>query len=65
MGAACFAKGNSNPPLCGVHNVPLVQHRSSEDSRIDYFGSFTFYVCPVSREVVSDPPITQEKAPTS
>jgi hypothetical protein len=60
MGPACLAKENSNRPLCGVHNVPLVQHHSSEDSRTAFFGTFTFYECPVSREIVSDPP-TGEK----
>jgi hypothetical protein len=58
MGHLCFVKENSNPPRCGVHNLPLVQHHSSEDSRIVFFGDFTFYVCPVSNEVVSDPPIS-------
>jgi hypothetical protein len=56
MGLACFAKEKSNPPRCGVHDVALVQRHSSEDSRIEYFGIFLFYVCPVSNEVVSDPP---------
>ena len=55
MGSPCFVKENSNPPRCGVHDVPLVRHQSSEDSRIAYFGTFTFYVCPISHDVVSDP----------
>jgi hypothetical protein len=55
MGLACYRMQNSNPPHCGVHNVPLVQHWSSEDSRTAFFGIFTFYVCPVSQEVVQDP----------
>ncbi len=56
MGHVCFVKENSNPPLCGAPNVPLVQHQSSEDTRTAYFKIFKFYVCPVSKEVVSDPP---------
>ena len=60
MGPACFAIENSNPPRCGVHDVLLVQHHSSEDSRTEFFGAFTFYVCPVSKAVVSDPPSTKK-----
>jgi hypothetical protein len=64
MGLACFVKEHSNPPRCGVHNGPLVQHHSSEDPRTKFIGNFTFYACPVSNKVVSDPPTTK-KAPTS
>ena len=64
MRPSCFAKENSNPPRCGVHDALLVQHHSSEDSRTEFFGAFTFYVCPISNEVVSDPP-AQKKTPNS
>jgi hypothetical protein len=64
MGPVCFVKETSNPLRCGVHNVALVQHHSSEESRTAFFGAFTFYVCPISKAVVSDPPTTK-KTPTS
>lgn len=63
MGPRCFVKENSIPPLCGVHNVPLKLHQSSEDSRIEYFGNFTFYMCPVSHDIVSDPPTSINRMP--
>jgi hypothetical protein len=27
----CFKLKDSNPLVCGVHNVPLIEHQSSED----------------------------------
>ena len=52
MPARCFRKKDSNPPFCGAHNVPLVQHRSSEHSVVSELGDFVFLVCPVSGQVV-------------
>jgi len=50
----CFVKKDTNPPICCVHNVPLVQRHSSDNLPTSGFGSFTFFVCPVSGEVVRD-----------
>jgi hypothetical protein len=56
MADPCFTKKDSKPPVCGVHNVPLVQRRTSEDSGTSGLGTFTFLVCPVSGAVVRDTP---------
>jgi hypothetical protein len=56
MAEPCFIKKNSNPNQCGVHNVPLVQRQSSEESGMAGLGTFTFSVCPVSGTVVRDTP---------
>jgi hypothetical protein len=50
----CFSKRGSNPPVCGVHNVRLMQHESLEDAAVWRFGDFTFLKCPVSGQVVND-----------
>ena len=50
----CFKKKDSEPPVCGVHNVPLVQHQSSKYSELSMLGDFAFLVCPVSGLVVRD-----------
>jgi hypothetical protein len=52
MPPRCFRKKDTNPPLCGVHNVQLGQHRSSEHSAATKLGDFEFLVCPVSGQVV-------------
>ena len=54
MAEPCYMKKDTNPPICGVHNVPLVQRPSSDDLPTSGFGNFTFLVCPVSGEVVRE-----------
>jgi hypothetical protein len=50
----CFHKKDSDPPACGVHNVPLERHHSSEPLATSGIGSsFDFFVCPVSGIVVN------------
>jgi hypothetical protein len=56
MARPCFKIKDSNPPVCGVHNVPLMQRQSSEDSVLSKLGDFAFFVCPVSGYVVRDSP---------
>jgi hypothetical protein len=51
----CFIKKNSNPPACGVHDVRLKQHQSSEDFSTLKFGDFPFLMCPVSGQVIDEP----------
>jgi len=53
MGPQCFMKKDSKPPVCGVHEAPLVQHHSSDEPDTSFFGDFDFFVCPVSGKVVS------------
>jgi hypothetical protein len=50
----CFVKNGQDAPICGVHNVPLVQHDSSEFPIASKFGDFVFFVCPVSGLVLND-----------
>jgi hypothetical protein len=54
MAEQCFKKKDSNPPVCGAHNVPLVQHQSSDVLATSRLGEFTFLVCPVSGAVLDD-----------
>jgi hypothetical protein len=54
MAEPCFKKKDSNPPVCGVHNVPLIQRQSSEDFVLSKLGDFAFFVCPASGYVVRD-----------
>lgn len=54
MAEHCFRKKDSNPPLCGVHNVLLVEGEASIDPLAPYLGSVTCLICPISRLVVLD-----------
>jgi hypothetical protein len=54
MAKSCFIKKDSNPPVCGVHNVRLVQHQTSSEQIMGGVGNFTFLVCPVSKQVIED-----------
>jgi hypothetical protein len=54
MGSQCFRKKDSSPPICGVHGVALVLHRSSDDLKVSFFGDFRYFQCPVSNKVVAD-----------
>jgi hypothetical protein len=56
MAEPCFIKKNSNPHACGVHNVPLVRHQTSDHLDTSGLGAFTFLVCPVSGSVVRETP---------
>jgi hypothetical protein len=50
----CFEKKDSNPPVCGVHNVALEQSQISIDSNAPALGKITCYKCPVSQAVVHE-----------
>jgi hypothetical protein len=50
----CFKKKGSNPPVCGVHNVPLLRKQLPVELIAAGFEAFTFVVCPVSGEVLDD-----------
>ena len=50
----CFIKKDSNPPVCGVHNVPLKPRESSREVATSRFGDFAFFACPVTGQVVND-----------
>jgi hypothetical protein len=50
----CFTKNISNPLICGVHNVAVVQRQILIDSNAPELGRITCYMCPVSRAVVRE-----------
>ena len=54
MGPRCFMKKDSDPPLCGVHNVPLIRHWSSDHLETFRLGDFEFFVCPASGYIVKE-----------
>jgi hypothetical protein len=56
MPTECFAKKGSDPPVCGIHKVRLEPHQSSEAWSTAKYGDFKFLKCPVSGQVIDDPP---------
>jgi hypothetical protein len=52
MEKPCFKKEGSNPPVCGVHDVPLGESHSSEELSATGLGEFTFWRCPVTGQVI-------------
>lgn len=47
MPEECFVRPGSNPPVCGVHNVPLLLTKTSDPD-----PEFRHYVCPVSGKTI-------------
>jgi hypothetical protein len=54
MAQGCFRKKDSDPPVCGVHNVRLIQDETPLDPLAPHLGKVTCLRCPVSRFVVLD-----------
>ena len=54
MPVLCYQKPDSNQPLCGVHNVVLVQNQIPIDANAPALGRITCFVCAVSRTVVQE-----------
>ena len=54
MAEQCFIKQRSRPPICGVHNVPLVQTEVNIDQNAPHLGHITCLRCPVSRAIILD-----------
>jgi hypothetical protein len=54
MTKPCFRKVGSNPPICGVHNVPLERTQLSAEMVAAGYKGFTFLVCPVSGTVLNE-----------
>ncbi len=55
MAKPCFMKKDSNPPICGVHNVPLVKKQLPNEMVAAGYKGFTYLVCPVTGAVLNDP----------
>jgi hypothetical protein len=55
MERRCFKKRDPNSlPICGVHNVPLIEKKLPNELIAAGYRAFTFLVCPVSQEVLDD-----------
>ena len=54
MVEGCFKEKDSNPPICGVHNVLLKRGVALIDPLAPFLGLITCLICPVSRFVVLD-----------
>jgi len=54
MAEQCFRKKDSNSPVCGVHNVPLVQKQLPAEMIGAGYKGFSFFVCSVSGAVLND-----------
>jgi hypothetical protein len=47
---SCFNEKESNPPVCAVHRVPLLERQLPDETIVGCKG-FTILVCPVSGTV--------------
>jgi hypothetical protein len=54
MAKQCFRKKDSIPPVCGEHNVQLVQGETPIDPLAPHLGHVTCLICPTSQLVVLD-----------
>jgi hypothetical protein len=50
----CFKEKDSNPPVCGVHKVSLVEGETPIDPLAPHLGRINCLICPVSGFVVLD-----------
>jgi hypothetical protein len=54
MAEKCFKKEDSEPPVCGVHDVPLIKRQLPEEMIAVGYKFLTFLACPVSGAVLND-----------
>jgi hypothetical protein len=54
LAGQCFRKKGSNPPMCGLHNVPHIRKQLPDEMIAAGYKAFTFLACPVSGEVLSE-----------
>ena len=50
----CFIKRDSAPPICGIHDVPLINKLLPDELIASLQKEITYLVCPVSRSVIND-----------
>ena len=48
----CFQKKGSDPPVCGVHDVRLIETTVPIDSNAPHLGEITCLKCPVGDVIV-------------
>jgi hypothetical protein len=58
MAEMCFIKNGQGPPVCGVHNMQLIECQTNEE-KISRVGNFTFLKCPMSGQVPKQGATTQ------
>jgi hypothetical protein len=54
MAQRCFTEKDSNPPICGLHKVRLVEGNTPIDPLAPYLGRVASLMCPISKLVVRD-----------
>jgi hypothetical protein len=54
MAERCFIKKESNPPTCGVHDVPLARKELPDEMVATGYKPVTFFVCKVTGAVLND-----------
>jgi hypothetical protein len=54
MPKPCLKKKDSAPPVCSIHNVPLLSKQLPAELIGGGYKSFTYLVCPVSGSVLND-----------
>ena len=54
MTQSCFKKKDSNPPVCGVHNVTVAQQKVAIDENAPALGQVICFRCPVSQSIVRE-----------
>jgi hypothetical protein len=45
---------DSDPPICGVHDVRLIKKQLPDEFIASGYKGFTFLACPVSGQVLND-----------
>jgi hypothetical protein len=53
MTKQCYVKKGLNQPVCGLHEVPLVEQETADNPTASVFGDFAYFICPVTKQVVS------------
>jgi hypothetical protein len=54
MAEPCFIKKGSKEPVCGVHNVRLVERQLPDEFTGLGYKGFTYLSCPVSGAALND-----------
>jgi len=54
MTEPCFKTRDSNPPVCGVHNLPLVKFQVAIDMNAPELGMVDCFICSVSHTVARE-----------
>jgi hypothetical protein len=61
MAERCFKEADSDPPVCGIHQVPLELQQLPRGLITEGYRGFSFFVCPVTGTVLDDPATHKRK----